>query len=91
VEHWLVDISTSKRGLKPEDQKWVDTEFKNAIAKSPLKKLAMMPPLPETGQDTGWLDDWEENTNAEFGGQIDARLLSDLKDIEAFFLPNKAK
>ena len=85
VKHWLVDISTSKRGLKPEDQKWVETEFKKAIARSPLQKLAMMPPLPETGQDTDWLGDWEENTKAEYGGQIDTRLISDPKEIEKFF------
>jgi hypothetical protein len=85
VEHWFVDLSTSKCGLKAEDQLWVETEFKKAIANSPLKKIAMMPPLPETGQDTGWLDDWEANTKTEYRGQIDARLLSNEGEIKRFF------
>lgn len=63
VKHWWVNLSTSMRGLKNSDQNWVQTEFSKAIASSSLTKLAMTPPPPETGQDTGWLDDWESNTN----------------------------
>lgn len=64
VKHCWVNLSTSMRGLKDSDQNWVQTEFSKAIASSSLTKLAMTPPPPETGQDTGWLDDWESNTNA---------------------------
>jgi hypothetical protein len=85
VEHWLVDLSTSSAALKEADQAWVETEFKKAIARSPLKKLVMIPPLPETGQDIAWLDDWEENTRAEYQGQIDARLMSNDLEITQFF------
>ena len=85
IKNWFCDLSESKRALKPEDQLWVETEFKKAIAKSTLEKVVLMPPLPETGQDIDWLDDWEVNTKAEYKGQIDACLLSDLKDIEIFF------
>ncbi len=49
VSNWWVDLSTSKEGLKAEDQSWVETEFGKAIAASSLKKLALTPPLPETG------------------------------------------
>ncbi len=85
VENWLVDISTSKEGLKPEDQKWVETEFQENIASSTLKKLALMPPLPGTGQNTDWLDDWEKNMKARYSGQIDARLISEENQIKRFF------
>ncbi len=84
VENWLVDISTSMEGLKPEDQMWVETEFQEKVAGSTLKKLALMPPLPETGQDTAWLDDWEKNTRDKYAGQINARLLSEKSEIKIF-------
>lgn len=51
VENWLLDISTSMEGLKPEDKMGVETEFQEKVTGSTLKKLALMPPLPETGQD----------------------------------------
>jgi hypothetical protein len=50
VKHWWVDLSTSKQGLKESDQIWIQTEFGKAIAESSLTKLAMTPPLPETGE-----------------------------------------
>jgi len=81
VKHWWVDLSTSKRGLKESDQDWVQTEFGKAIAMSSLSKLAMTPPLPETGQDISWLDDWEADTNARYSGKIDARLVSSENDV----------
>ncbi len=85
IKNWLCDLSSSQEALTPEDRKWVETEFKKAIAKSSLEKLVLMPPEPETGQDVSWLDDWEANTKAEYGGQIDARLLSDESEIRKFF------
>jgi hypothetical protein len=85
IKNWFCDLSESKKALKPEDQLWVETEFKKAIANSTLEKVVLMPPLPETGQDIDWLDDWEANTKAEYKGQIDARLLSDKNAIRRFF------
>ena len=85
VSNWWVDLSTSKEGLKAEDQSWVETEFGKAIAASSLKKLALTPPLPETGQDTSWLDDWETKTNAMYKGQISARLVSSDNDVREHF------
>ena len=85
VRNWWVDVSTSPTGLSKSDQSWVQTEFPRLIAESPLEKLAMTPPLPETGQDTAWLDDWETNTNAMYGGQIIARLVHSYADVQEHF------
>ena len=85
VKHWWVDLSTSAKGLKDSDQIWVQTEFGKLIAESPLTKLAMTPPLPETGQDIEWLDDWESNTNAKYNGKIDARLVRNEEEVRAHF------
>lgn len=85
VKNWLCDLSTSRKSLKPEDQRWVETEFKRLIAESTLERVVMIPPGPETGQDMGWLDDWEAQTRADYGGRIDARLCSDEADIRRFF------
>ena len=85
IKNWFCDLSESKEALKPEDKLWVETEFKKAIANSTLEKVVLMPPLPETGQDIDWLDDWEATTKAEYKGQIDARLLSDQNAIRQFF------
>ena len=85
VKNWWVDLSTSKEGLKEADQLWVQTEFGKEIAESSLTKLAMTPPLPETGQDIGWLDDWESDTNAKYQGKISARLVSSGTEIQEHF------
>ena len=85
IKNWFCDLSESRRALKPEDQLWVETEFKKAIANSTLEKVVLMPPLPATGQDIDWLNDWETKTKAEYKGQIDARLLSDRESIKRFF------
>ena len=85
VKHWWVDLSTSAQGLKGSDKEWVQTEFGKAIADSPLTKLAMTPPLPETGQDIGWLDDWESSTNARYRGKIEARLVRNEDEVRAHF------
>lgn len=85
IRHWWVDLSTSKEGLKESDQKWVQTEFGKAIAESPLTKLAMTLPLPETGQDISWLNDWESNTNAKYKGKIQARLVRNEDEVRTHF------
>lgn len=85
VKHWWVDLSTSAKGLKDSDQNWVQSEFGKLIAESPLTKLAMTPPLPETGQDIGWLDDWESTTNAKYKGKIKARLVKSEEEVRAHF------
>lgn len=85
VKHWWVDLSTSKEALKGSDQVWVQTEFGNAIAESSLQKLAMTPPLPETGQDIEWLDEWEVNTNAKYAGKIAARLVKNEIEVRVHF------
>jgi len=86
IKHWWVDLSTSARGLKETDQTWVQTEFGKAIAESSLTKLAMTPPLPETGQNIDWIDKWESDTNARYRGKIEARLVQDENDVRAHFI-----
>jgi len=85
VKNWWVDLSTSKEGLKEADQLWVQTDFGKAIAESSLTKLAMTPPLPETGQNISWLDDWESDTNAKYRGKIVARLVRSETEIQEHF------
>lgn len=86
VKHWLADLSTSRRGLTPKDQRWVESDaFRDAIVDSPLRRFALIPPAPETGQDVGWLARWEANTLAKFGDAVDAKLSSDPREIRAFF------
>lgn len=85
IKHWWVDLSTSKEGLKESDQYWVQTEFGKLVAESPLEKLAMTSPLPETGQDIDWLDDWESNTNAKYKGKIQARLVRNEDEVRTHF------
>lgn len=85
IRHWWVDLSTSVRGLSETDQTWVQTEFGKAIAQSSLTKLAMTPPLPETGQNVDWLDDWESSTNAKYKGKIEARLVQNENDARKYF------
>ena len=83
IKHWWVDLSTSARGLKATDQTWVQTEFGKSIADSTQTKLAMTPPLPETSQNIDWIDQWEGDTNARYGGKIEARLVTDENDVRA--------
>ena len=75
----------SKRGLSAADQQWVNGEFQREILATPLKKLVLVPPRSETGQDTSWLGAWEVNARARFQGRIEPRLLSDPEEIAAFF------
>lgn len=87
VPHWLADISTSRQGLTVEDQIWVSSdEFRDAIVNSPLRKFVLIPPLPETGQDVSWLEEWEVNTIAKFGSNVEAKLSSNMDEIRAFFI-----
>lgn len=86
VANWLADLSTSRRGLSARDLAWMNgEEFRGAIVNSTLRKFVLMPPLPETGQDTSWLARWEANTLAKFGDGVQAKLSGDLREIEAFF------
>jgi hypothetical protein len=85
IKHWWVDLSTSKKELKESDQYWVQTEFVKLIAESPLTRLAMTPPLPETGQDLAWFDDWESNTNEKYKGKIQARLVRNEDEVRTHF------
>ena len=87
MKHWLADLSTSRRGLTPQDQEWVESdEFRDAIVDSPLRKFVLIPPSPETGQDVSWLDEWEANTLAKFGEAVEAKLSSDPEEIRSFFV-----
>jgi hypothetical protein len=87
IQHWLADISTSRRGLTEEDQKWVSgDEFCDAIKNSPLRKFVLIPPLSETGQDVSWLVEWEANTLAKFGDRVEAKLLDNQNEIQSFFV-----
>jgi len=89
VRNWLADLSTSSRALSDADMAWVNSEaFASAIMDSPLRRFALIPPRPETGQDIGWLADWEANTLAKFGDRIAAMLSDDPVAIGAFFREN---
>lgn len=86
VGNWLADLSTSRRGLSVADLAWVTSEdFRAEFRNSTIRRFVLIPPLPETGQDTGWLADWERNTLAAFGASTMARLTSDVDEIRAFF------
>ncbi len=86
VENWLADISESVRTLSDADMEFVNgAAFVEMIRNSTLRKFALVPPLPETGQDTDWLVDWEKETLAKFGDRVQARVLEDRDAIAAFF------
>lgn len=86
IKNWLADISHSRLALSAVDLDWVSgEEFRTAIRNSTLKRFVMIPPLPETGQDTSWLDDWAENTLTSFGKGTTAKILSEMTDIRAVF------
>jgi hypothetical protein len=85
IRHWVGDLSVSRQGLSAADQAWVGGAFRKEIAATPLAKLVLVPPGPETGQDTGWLGEWEANAKAEFGSRVDARVLGDRAAIVSFF------
>ena len=75
IENWVADVSTSPLGLSDADYRWVSSdEFREMISSSPLRKFVLIPPLPETGQDTAWVSVWEANTLAKFGGKVTAKV-----------------
>ena len=85
VQHWVVDVSTSPHGLSDEDYEWVSSdEFRSAIQNSPLLKFVLLPPLPESGQDDGWVADWEANTLAKFGDSVRAQVCDSAEELRAF-------
>jgi len=86
VKNWMGDISTSINALSPKDLEFVSSEtFRNAIRNSTLEKFVLIPPLPVSGKDTSWLGEWEKNTLAAFGDNVQAQVSSDIDKIRAFF------
>lgn len=85
VQGWVVDVSTSSEGLSDADYEWISSDaFRDAIRNSPLRKFVLLPPLPETGQDDGWVSEWEANTLANFGDAITAKVCEDLEETRKF-------
>ena len=85
VRNWIADVSTSPRGLSDADYRWVSSdEFRQMVSSSSIRKFVLIPPRPETGQDTSWVSDWEENTLAKFGESVTARVCKDLDEVRAF-------
>ena len=86
IRNWLVDISASDEALSEKDYAWVaGDEFRMLISRSTLRRFAMIPPGPNSKQDTGWIADWEKNTLNSFEGDIAALLSSDMTEISNFF------
>ncbi|WP_108262159.1 hypothetical protein [Mangrovicoccus ximenensis] len=86
MRNWLADVSGSPRALSEADCAWVSgPEFRAAVLASPLRKFVLLPPLPETGQDTAWMAGWEAGTLPKFGGRVEARVCGSLAEAEAFF------
>lgn len=87
VQHWVVDVSTSPDALSDEDYEWVSSdEFRSKIQNSPLRKFVLLPPLPESGQDDGWVADWEASTLAKFGDSIGAKVCDSVEEAGAFLV-----
>jgi hypothetical protein len=85
VEHWVADLSTSPRGLSEADYQWVSgDEFRSGIINSPLRKFVLLPPLPGSGQDDGWVADWEASTLANFGERVSAKVCRSLEEAREF-------
>jgi len=85
VKHWVADVSTSPLALSEADYEWVSgDEFRTAIIQSPLRKFVLIPPLPETGQDIGWVADWESGTLASFGEGVAAKVCRNTGEMNAF-------
>ncbi|PUB10248.1 hypothetical protein DFP92_12010 [Yoonia sediminilitoris] len=90
VKHWVVDVSMSSHALSNEDYEWVSSEdFRASIRNSPLQKFVLLPPLPDSGQDDRWVKDWEQNTLANFGDRVKAKVCDGLKDARTFLLQEK--
>jgi hypothetical protein len=85
IENWVADVSTSPLGLSDADYRWVSgEEFRQMISSSPLRKFVLIPPLPETGQDTAWVSDWEANTLAKFAGKVTAKVCENINEVRSF-------
>ena len=86
IENWLVDVSASDEGLSERDYAWINSrEFRDMICNSSLRRFVMIPPGPETRQDTAWVAEWETNTLRSFGQDVVAKVSSDMAEIAAFF------
>lgn len=85
VEHWVVDVSTSPHSLSDADYQWVSgDEFRSAILNSPLCKFVLIPPLPGSGQDDGWVAEWEVNTLSSFGDRVSAKVCKSGEEARRF-------
>lgn len=85
VKHWIADVSHSSEGLSDADFDWVSgPEFRTAVLQSGLKKFVLIPPLPETGQDTSWVSEWESNTLSKFGSQVSAKVCTTEDEVRSF-------
>lgn len=85
VKHWIADVSRSSEGLSDADFNWVNgPEFRTAVLQSGLKKFVLVPPLPETGQDTSWVSEWETNTLSKFGSQVSAKVCTTEDEVRSF-------
>jgi len=86
VTNWLVDISRSDEALSDRDYEWVSSDgFRDMIRNSPLQRFVMIPPGPQSKQDTSWIADWEKNTLSNFGNEVSAKVSSDMAEIQEFF------
>lgn len=91
IRNWLVDISDSDHALSDKDYAWVSSdEFRALIGQSTLRRFVMIPPGPDSKQDTSWIAGWERNTLNNFGNGIAAKVSSDMAEISAFFASEPA-
>lgn len=80
-------MSTSSHALSDVDYEWVSSdEFRSEVQYSPLRKFVLLPPLPESGQDAGWVADWEANTLAKFGNNVSAKVCDSAEEARAFLM-----
>ena len=72
-------------GLSEADYEWVSSDtFRALISASPLRRFILVPPLPDTGQDTAWVAEWETNTLSKFEGEISAKVCRNAGEIRRF-------
>ena len=85
IRNWIADVSTSPKGLSEADYEWVSSDtFRALISASPLRRFILVPPLPDTGQDTAWVAEWETNTLSKFEGEISAKVCRNADEIRRF-------
>ena len=86
VRNWLVHVSESNEALSEKDYEWVSSdEFRDLVRQSSLERFVLIPPGPNSKQDTSWIPDWERNTLRHFGENIAAKVSSDVDEIRTFF------